>query len=297
MADIKDYLNENGIPYDDNKYAKDFTTFKIGGRCFAVYPGDADGLVSTVRFCRENGVRYTVIGCGSNVLFSDNGFDGVVIITTGIKSVKREGNVIKADCGAALHTVCKAAYNGSLTGLEFAYGIPGSIGGAVFMNAGAYGGEMKDVISKVTAYSVRDGKTIEFDNASCGFGYRNSVFTSGDHIVLSAEISLEKGDKDEIKAKMDDLLGRRKSKQPLNYPSAGSAFKRYPGRYTGQMIEEAGLKGYTVGGAQVSEKHAGFIINKGGATADDVMKLIGYIKEVIRKREGVEIEPEIRVIY
>ena len=296
MDRLKDLLTIENISFTENKKASEFTSFRIGGECFVVYPKSEDELITAVMLCIESGVRYTVLGCCSNVLISDNGYNGVLILTQFINSVTVENETVKAQCGATLISVCKAALNNSLSGVEFAYGIPGSVGGAVFMNAGAYNGEIKDVVTAVRAYSVNDKVIIELNNEECAFGYRKSVFVDENYIILSAELKLKKADKSEIKAKMDDLLGRRKAKQPLNYPSAGSAFKRYPGRYTGQMIEEAGLKGYSIGGAQVSEKHAGFIINKGGATAKDVVSLIGYIQKVIEEREGVLIEPEIRVI-
>ena len=296
MNDLKKYLAENDIKFTENKKASEFTTFRIGGECFAVYPKNVKELTDATRFCDTNGIKCVIIGCGSNVLFADKGYDGAVIMTQGINAVETDDDFITAGCGATLISVCKAALDRCLSGVEFAYGIPGSVGGAVFMNAGAYGGEMKDVVEYVKAYSRKDGKIIKLNNVECEFDYRKSVFSDGEYVILSTKLKLKPGDKKEIKAVMDDLLGRRKDKQPLNYPSAGSAFKRYPGRYTGQMIEAAGLKGYTVGGAQVSEKHAGFIINKGGASADDVLTLIDHIKTVIKEREGVIIEPEIRVI-
>ena len=293
-----EFLNENGIKYIENKSASEFTTFKIGGGCFAVYTEDCDQLVKTVDSARKYGVRYVVIGAGSNVLFSDEGFAGAVILTKYIdKAPEVNGNIIKAYCGTPLFTLCKTALEKSLTGAEFAYGIPGSVGGAVFMNAGAYDGEIKDICISVTAYSPSDNAVKVYNNEQCDFGYRQSRFSEdNDEIILSAEFEFKKGVKKEIKAQMTEILQKRKDKQPLNYPSAGSVFKRYPGRYTGQMIEAAGLKGYTVGGAQVSEKHAGFIINKGGATADDVMRLIRYIKSVIKEKEHVDLECEARFI-
>ena len=296
MRKLTEFLDENKIQYVKEKNASEFTTFKIGGKCFAVYPENEDEFISVISFCEDNGVKYIVIGCGSNVLFSDEGYNGAVIMTQKLSKISVTDKIITAECGAQLAAVCKSAYKNGLAGLEFAYGIPGSVGGAVFMNAGAYSGEIKDVTVKVRVYSTREKRIMKFDNETCGFGYRTSAFQTGEYIILSAEFELTEADKVEIKARMDDFIGRRKSKQPLNYPSAGSAFKRYPGRYTGQMIEEAGLKGYTVGGAQVSEKHAGFIINKGGATADDVIKLIEHIKSVIKEREGIEIETEVRKI-
>ena len=297
-SSFTDFLTGSGIGYIENKPASEFTTFRIGGGCFAIYPKDCDQLVKTVEKAREYGVRYVVIGAGSNVLFSDGGFDGAVILTKYIdKTPEINGNIIKAYCGTPLFTLCKSALDKSLTGAEFAYGIPGSVGGAVFMNAGAYGGEIKDICISVTAYSPSDNEIKVYNNEQCAFGYRQSRFSEdNDEIIISAEFELKKGVKKEIKAQMSEILQKRKDKQPLNYPSAGSVFKRYPGRYTGQMIEAAGLKGYSVGGAQVSEKHAGFIINKGGATAKDVLDLIGHIKTVIKERENAELVCELRYI-
>ncbi len=293
-----DFLRENKINFDTEKPASEFTSFRIGGDCFVVYPESVEKLIMTIRVLKEIPLRFIVIGAGSNVLFSDEGYNGVIILTKYLnKAPEIDGNVIKAYCGASLFELCKTAENLSLTGAEFAYGIPGSVGGAVFMNAGAYGGEIKDICRSVTVYSVNDDSIRTYGNDECRFGYRHSRFSEHtDEIVLFAEFELQPGVKEEISAKMAEILQKRKDKQPLNYPSAGSVFKRYPGRYTGQMIEAAGLKGYTVGGAQVSEKHAGFIINKGKATASDVVSLIKYIKDVIMQKEGVELECELRII-
>ena len=297
-ADYIEFLIQNHISYEDGKPASDFTSFKIGGPCLAVYPDGYGKFISAVNGACERGVKYVVIGAGSNVIFPDEGYDGAVILT---KYVNDEpavyGEKIVASCGTPLFTLCKAALENSLTGLEFAYGIPGTVGGAVFMNAGAYGGEIKDLCTYVKAFSPSTGKIVEYGNEQCRFGYRESRFSNGsDEIILSAEFELSKGDKEVIKEEMARILQKRKDKQPLNYPSAGSVFKRYPGRYTGQMIEAAGLKGYSVGGAQVSEKHAGFIVNIGGATAEDVKRLIRYIKDVIMEKEQAELECEVRFI-
>jgi UDP-N-acetylmuramate dehydrogenase len=293
-----DFLNGAGIAFEENKPASEFTSFRIGGSCFAVYPKNAGELINTVNQLKSENIRYAVIGAGSNVLFSDNGYNGVVLLTKYIdEDTVIDGCVIKASCGTILYNVCKTACENSLSGAEFAYGIPGSVGGAVFMNAGAYGGEIKDICTSVTAYSPTENVIKFYTNDECEFGYRRSRFSDGsDEIILSAEFTLSYGEKEKIAELMKDVLQRRKDKQPLNYPSAGSVFKRYPGRYTGQMIEAAGLKGYTVGGAQVSEKHAGFIVNIGGAKAEDVRELVTYIKSVIREREGVELECELRFI-
>ena len=269
------------------------TTFRIGGNAdLYLIPHSVDSLVRVIRTVQDFGVKFYILGNGSNVLFDDAGFSGAVISTAGLTSVKTEGEVITADAGATLASVCKAARDSSLEGLEFAYGIPGSVGGAVFMNAGAYGGEMAHVLCESTYLDLDDLTVHTITNAEHDYGYRESVYKHTRRVILSATLALKAGNRDEISEKMSDFMNRRVTKQPLEFPSAGSVFKRYLGRFTGQMIEEAGLKGYTIGGAQVSEKHAGFIINIGGATADDVNALIRYIKEKILEIFGCELECE-----
>ena len=206
-------------------------------------------------------------------------------------TVEINGDTIVCGAGASLRSVCIAAQKASLSGLEFAYGIPGTVGGALYMNAGAYGGEMSQVVASATAVDA-DGNEVKLELSDMKLGYRTSVFKNSNLTITSITMKLQKGDCTEIKNAMDDFFSRRRDKQPLEYPSAGSVFKRSPGRYTGQMIEEAGLKGYTIGGAQVSEKHAGFIINRGNATAADVLALIEHIKTVILERFGCELECE-----
>lgn len=275
---------------------KQLTTFKVGGECTAVFPASEDALVSLIDLLYTNKVKFYILGNGSNVVFDDSGYDGAVIVTTDVKELTKDGNRIYASCGAPLHAVCNAAMEGSLSGLQFAYGIPGTVGGAVFMNAGAYDGEIKDVVERVKCYDIESRKILYLKASECGFAYRYSSFQKNGLVILGAEFVLQRGDRDQIKNEMADIISRRKEKQPLNYPSAGSAFKRYPGRYTAKMIDDAGLKGYCCGGAQVSEKHAGFIINTGDATCDDIRSLVNKIKEVIREKEGIQIECEIRFI-
>ena len=270
------------------------TSFRIGGPAglFAV-PGDRGALADMIRMAREGGVRIFVLGNGSNVLFDDAGFDGAVITTAGLTDIRVDGCVLTAEAGAPLSSVCKAARDASLSGLEFAYGIPGSVGGAVVMNAGAYGGEISSVLMDSAYLDPLSGTEGTLELGEHAYGYRDSVYRHGDRIVLSARFRLTEGEKEDIGAKMNDLVGRRVSKQPLEYPSAGSVFKRPEGHFVGQMVEESGLKGYTVGGAQVSEKHAGFIVNRGGATSADVLALVEHIRETVRKNYGVELECEI----
>lgn len=269
------------------------TTFHIGG-CADLYliPHSVESLVYVIRKIQELQVKFYILGNGSNVLFDDAGFSGAVISMSGLTGVSVDGTMVKAEAGATLMSVCKTARDHSLEGLEFAYGIPGSVGGAVFMNAGAYGGEMSFVLHDSTYLDLDDLTVHTITNAEHKYGYRESVYKHTSRVILSATFELAVGDRDEIGERMNDFMNRRVTKQPLEYPSAGSVFKRYPGRFTGQMIDEAGLKGHTIGGAQVSEKHAGFIINVGGATATDVNSLIRYIKEVILERFGCELECE-----
>ena len=225
------------------------------------------------------------------------GYRGVVINTTRLTSVCSIGNKIIAECGASLISVTREALGAQLSGLEFAYGIPGTVGGAVYMNAGAYEGQMSDVVEVVHYFDTKIGEIVTVQCEDCNFGYRISLFSNDPtKIILSAEFVLSPGNYDEIKQKMDDLMQRRIDKQPLDYPSAGSIFKRCPGHFTARLIEEAGLKGLSVGGAQISPKHAGFIINTGGATSADVMSLIEIVKEKIYEEKGLNIECEVREI-
>ncbi len=272
-------------------------TFRIGSVCReAVYPKNTAVFTDVINTAEKNGEKYIVIGNGSNIVFPDEKYDGVVICTSKMNCIEVCGDHIAAQCGATLNAVCQAALSAELSGLEFAYGIPGSVGGGIFMNAGAYGGELSDVTESVTVYDRSRREIFEVPCDKCGFTYRHSAFQDSDMIILSARFVLKKGEKDDIKARMTDILSKRHEKQPLNYPSAGSVFKRYPGRYTGQMIDEAGLKGMTVGGAQISELHAGFIVNIGNATCKELKELIEIIKREIKKREGIDIECEIRFI-
>ena len=275
------------------------TTFKIGGKAkLAVFPLDSDAFVGTVAALSDNGIKFMTVGNGSNLLFSDEGFDGVVIITTQMKSIKVDGDLVLADAGAPLTKTSLTARDASLSGLEFAYGIPGSIGGAIYMNAGAYEGEISQVLLSCRAYDTVEKKILTFDNQSCDFSYRNSIFEKNGarYHIIDAFFKLNSGNKNEISEKMDNLMSRRREKQPLEYPSAGSAFKRLDGYFTAKLIDEAGLKGYAVGGAEVSTKHAGFIINKGNASAKDVRELIAHVKKVIFDKFGLKIEEEIRIV-
>ena len=270
------------------------TTFRIGGPA-ALYltPNSVDALLALIRQIRMTGVKFFLLGNGSNVLFPDEGYDGAVVSLGALRKISVNGREITAEAGALLIHVCRQASDAGLSGLEFAYGIPGSVGGAVFMNAGAYDGEISFVLREST-YLDLDTLTVHtITQPEHAYGYRDSVYRHTNRLILSATFSLADGDREAITAKMNDFMSRRVAKQPLEYPSAGSVFKRCAGHYTGQMIEEAGLKGYTIGGAQVSEKHAGFIINVGGATAEDVTALIEHIRRVILEKFGCELECEV----
>lgn len=273
------------------------TTFHIGGPAdFYVEPQSADALRRVLRLTKKHNVKTQVIGRGSNILIADAGFRGVIVSTSSMKQITVLENTITAEAGATLTALAKIAGDHALTGLQFSNGIPGSVGGAVFMNAGAYDSEISEVLTDSTYYDRESGEVASLSGDEHCFGYRNSIYRAHpERIILSATFALLPGDENAIRREMEELMRRRIEKQPLEYPSAGSTFKRYPGRYTAMMIDEAGLKGCTVGGAQVSEKHAGFIINRGGATAGDVLALIDKIQKEIYRLHKIEIEPE--VIY
>lgn len=273
------------------------SSFRIGGSAdLAVFPKTAAELKYTVAYLKDRELPYIVVGKGSNILFEDDGYHGCVIFTDKMSRITVDGNRITAGAGASVTALATTAKNASLTGLEFSYGIPGSVGGAVVMNAGAYGGEMSGVFESCEIFDTEKLELCVFSAAQMDYSYRHSIFTENKNLIcLSATFALKEGNKEEIEAVMRDLMGRRISKQPLDYPSAGSVFKRpAPDIFVGKLIEDSGLKGYTIGGAQVSEKHAGFIINVGGATARDVLDLVEHIRTVIRKNYGVELECEVR---
>ena len=273
------------------------TSFRIGGNAdLAVYPADAEAFAYALDTARRENVAYTILGNGSNTLASDKGFRGVAFVTTDMRGVKIDGTRLTGGCGVLLGSVGTNASHAGLSGVEFANGIPGTLGGAVYMNAGAYGGQLSDVVCETECYDLDAGKVLHLTNAEQHFGYRHSVFMEKNYIVLSATLQLAAGDPDAIRAEMNDYLQRRREKQPLEYPSAGSVFKRPEGYFAGKLIEDAGLKGLRVGGAVVSPKHAGFIVNTGGATANDVLTLIDKIKESVLKASGVALECEIRFI-
>lgn len=271
------------------------TTFRIGGPAqFFVIPRTQEEAAAAVRLCRSEGAPYYIIGNGSNLLVSDKGYRGVVIqLFKEFSDINIEGTRIRAQAGASLAKIAAEALRAGLAGFEFAAGIPGTLGGACIMNAGAYGGEMKDVLLAVTVLT-KDGEIREIPREELDMGYRTSRASREGWIVLGATIELARGDGKEIRAKMEDLKQRRTDKQPLEYPSAGSTFKRPEGCFAGKLIQDAGLKGLRVGDAMVSEKHSGFVVNCGNATAADVNGLIRLVQEKVREDSGITLEPEVR---
>ncbi|MGN9163696.1 UDP-N-acetylmuramate dehydrogenase [Tissierellaceae bacterium HCP3S3_D8] len=276
---------------------KRHTSFKIGGPAdMMIIPKGENQIVEAIRLCRENDIYFYIMGNGTNLLVRDGGIRGVVIkINEGLSNITVNGDKIICQAGALLTGASRRAMKSSLTGMEFANGIPGTVGGAVTMNAGAYGGEMKDIISKVKVLD-RDNNIREYSNEEMDFRYRGSKVVDDGLIVLEVEFQLEEGDYSAIKETMKDLTFKRKSKQPLELPSGGSTFKRPVGHYAGKLIEDSGLRGLIHGGAQVSEKHCGFVVNIDDASCKDVLGLISVIRKTVRDNYKVELEPEIKVI-
>lgn len=298
-------MNQNFYNKLNNVIAKDsilinepmsrHTTFRVGGPAdFFVTPKAKEEVRDVIRICKEAGMPYYIIGNGSNLLVSDAGYRGVIVqIYKEMNEVKVEGDLVKAQAGALLSGIAAKALGAELSGFEFASGIPGTIGGACVMNAGAYGGEMKDVLESVTVLTG-EGKIIELGRNELELGYRTSVIAKKGYIVLGAVLKLERGDGEKIKTYMDELKEKRVTKQPLEYPSAGSTFKRPEGYFAGKLIEDAGLRGFQVGGAQVSEKHCGFVINRDHATAADIMELMRQVQIRVKENSGVDLEPEVK---
>lgn len=274
---------------------KKHTTFRIGGEAdYFVMPRTKEEVKQTVAVCREEQAPYSIVGNGSNLLVSDAGYRGVVIqIFKEMSRVEAEGTRIRAQAGASLAKIAGIALEAGLCGFEFAAGIPGTLGGACVMNAGAYGGEMKDVLVNVTVLD-EEGRIITIDKEHLELGYRTSVIAKKGYVVLEAELELQEGNREEIRALMDELKDKRTSKQPLEYPSAGSTFKRPEGYFAGKLIQDAGLRGFRVGDAMVSEKHCGFVINAGEASAAEVDSLMKQVSERVQAQFGVTLEPEVK---
>lgn len=292
MEFIRAYVPEEDILFGEQM--KDHTTFRIGGEaaCF-VKISRTEQLRKLIPYLKQVEIPYFLLGNGSNLLVSDKGFDGVILqVADKFDRIERQGTVLKVQSGALLSRVARYAMEQGLSGLEFASGIPGTIGGGVVMNAGAYDGEMKQVVQKVTVLN-EEGELLELDNSTMEFGYRTSIIKNRRFIVLEVCLRMREGIPGEILARMEELSEKRKEKQPLAFPSAGSTFKRPKGYYAGKLIMDAGLRGYSIGGARVSEKHCGFVINTGNATAEDVAEVIREVQERVRERFGVSLEPEV----
>ncbi|MDY3341435.1 MAG: UDP-N-acetylmuramate dehydrogenase [Lachnospiraceae bacterium] len=274
---------------------KKHTTFRIGGPAeYLILPQTTEEIADVIKLCRQEEIPWYIVGNGSNLLVADEGVRGVVIqLLRNFNQIQVEGCQIRMQAGAQNAAVAKRALDASLTGFEFAAGIPGTIGGAVVMNAGAYGGEMKDILKEVTVLDP-NGMIRTIPAEELELGYRTSIIARKGYVVLEAVIVLKTGDPKEIKAAMDELKEKRVTKQPLEYPSAGSTFKRPEGYFAGKLIMDAGLRGFSVGGAQISEKHCGFVINKGNATAKDVTELMDETKKIVMEKFGVALEPEVK---
>lgn len=297
MEQLKQQLLAAKIAYCENEPLAAHCTFKIGGAAqLLVQPQTEQQLCDAIRLCRETATRYYLLGNGSNILFADEGYSGAVIDVSALKvEIQVRESCISANAGVRLSTLCKVALEHGMTGLEFAYGIPGTVGGAVYMNAGAYGGEMKDVLTTVR-FLTAEGRIEEVSAQELDLGYRHSIFEENGGCILSAVFALEKGNPDQIRAKMDELMARRVDKQPLDKPSAGSTFKRPAGAFAAALIDQCGLRGYRHGGAAVSEKHCGFVVNLGGATCADVLALCEEVRTIVREKTGYDLEKEIRVV-
>lgn len=303
MADVYEaFINEMVPLLGREKILRDepmcrHTTFRVGGPADCLlYPAVGDELSRVLASLKKYDLPVTILGNGSNVLVRDKGIRGVVVVLGQPAAyIRHQGSQVIAGAGTSLTAVAQYAAQQGLSGLEFAAGIPGSLGGAVFMNAGAYGGEMMPVIHRVTALDG-DGRSIQYEADELRFGYRYSMFQENRQIIAEMELSLAPGDPQHIQQQMKDFNERRRQKQPLEYPSAGSTFKRPEGYFAGTLIEQTGLKGFSVGGAQVSEKHAGFIINRGQATAADILALMAEVQQRVFDRHGVKLVPEVRVI-
>ena len=289
-------LSGAGIPLLPQEPMSRRTTFGIGGPALLIRPQNREQLQTAVALCRGAGQPPFILGRGSNLLVSDAGIARPVIqLGEGLSTVVRQGDTLRCGAGAALISVCLQAARAGLSGLEWAYGIPGSLGGGVYMNAGAYGGELKDVVAEVT-YLDENGDFCTASGDTLQFGYRHSVFQQRECCIVEAVLALVPGRESEIRAAMEDYMNRRREKQPLEYGSAGSTFKRPAGNYASALVDRCGLKGLAVGGAEVSQKHAGFIINRGGATAAEVLQLIAEVQRTVREKTGYELECEVKYV-
>lgn len=300
--DLKQFtqLLQTKLPNDIiliDELMKNYTTFRVGGKAdIMVKPKTYEQISETIKLCKECQVPYYILGNGSNLLVADEGFRGTIIyLSNQLAHIEVIGNRVTAQAGAILSKVAMKAMENSLTGLEFAHGIPGTLGGAVVMNAGAYDGEMKNVLVSCEVLD-KEGNKMTLSRDELELGYRTSVIQKKNYVVLSATMELKKGDQQQIKAYMKELMNRRKEKQPLDKPSAGSTFKRPEGHFAGKLIMDSGLRGYQIGGAMVSDKHCGFVVNAGGATCKDIETLIEYVQKVVYEKHGVSLEKEVKIL-
>ena len=294
IDELKRLLPEEQVKI--NELMKNHTSFKVGGNAkYYVIAKTIEDVKNIVEFVNAKKFPIYIIGNGTNLLVSDKGLDGIVLKIS-LQEIKINDSVVEVSAGVPLGKLAQILLKEEIEGFEFAGGIPGTIGGAILMNAGAHGGEMKDCIREVTCLEKSTNKIVKFKNEECKFTYRNSIFSNNEYIILGAKLEFKKGNKEEIQEKMNENLKFRKEKQPLEYPSAGSTFKRGNDFITAKLIDECGLKGYMVGGAQVSEKHAGFLINKQNAKAKDIYNLINYVKKVVFEKTGKTIELEVKLL-
>lgn len=298
MEKLLERLEKSGIAYERNCPLSRYSTFHIGGMAdLVVFARTRSVLIDTLELLHTAEIPFCVIGRGSNVVFADDGYRGAIVLTAGQEPIEINGTEMTVGAGTSLSAIALAARDASLAGAAFAYGIPGTLGGAVYMNAGAYGGCMADICLSSDYYDRENGSIGTFKGKAHIFGYRTSIYAQSDrYVILGARLGLKRGDRNAIAADMEDFMARRKRTQPLDFPSAGSVFKRPNGYFAGKLIEECGLKGLRVGGAQVSEKHAGFIINRGNATAHDVKALAEQIRTCVKRETGVDLECEIRFL-
>jgi UDP-N-acetylmuramate dehydrogenase len=294
---LKEYLEQIDCAFLENESMKEHITFKVGGPAdLFIKPVSQDQCARVLSFCEEQQIPLRYLGGGSNVIVHDFGIRGAVLATGGLNDLELlDGCRIRCGAGVKLSRLCSFALEHSLTGLEFAWGIPGTLGGAVFMNAGAYDGCMKDVLES-SSHITPEGVTETLPAEQLKLGYRTSVYQKNKNLITGAVLKLAPDSQEKIRNTMDDLMNRRRTKQPLEYPSAGSTFKRPEGHFAGALIEQCGLKGFSVGGAQVSEKHAGFVVNKGGATTADILELGRRVSEKVLNETGVELEMEVKYI-
>lgn len=295
MQEFIDELIKADIEFKLDEPMSLHTTFKAGGKASVfIAPKDINDFVKVFKLAVKTGIKYLVIGCGSNLLVTDKGFNGAIICTSNLMGLSMRENIVTAYAGERLSSVCRFALDNGLTGMEFAGGIPGSVGGGLFMNAGAYGGELKDIVK--SAKLLVGGEVAQYALDELELSYRHSIVEGIGAVVLSVDFELERGDVCAARAKLKELNAKRREKQPLEFPSAGSTFKRPEGNFAGTLIEKSGLKGFSIGGACVSKKHAGFIINNADATASDIISLINHVKKTVYEKYGVELQPEVKII-